>query len=196
MDINAKDKTSYTTQYQEAFLKYMETKYYAEHRRLPVTKPESIPSNNLLSSAMASRSGPSSYDQYYLSSDNVECLMHYNAAKMTPGQTNCAVPSLTAARLYLHSPPQSPQNWGQINPYLNDYHSNPMEISRTFWLPAITHCWWQQEKTHSKYADHSNVARNIFCIIPHCAGVEACFSLGRDLIGWRQSRTTHETLCE
>jgi hypothetical protein len=40
------------------------------------------------------------------------------------------------------------------------------------------------------------VARDIFSIIPHGVGVEASFSLGRDVIGWRQSKTTGETLCE
>jgi len=47
---------------------------------------------------------------------------------------------------------------------------------------------------HSKYADLSNVARDIFSIIPHGVGVEASFSLSRDVIGWRQSKTTGETL--
>jgi len=37
---------------------------------------------------------------------------------------------------------------------------------------------------------------NIFSIIPHGVGVEASFSLGRDVIGWRQSKTTGETLRE
>jgi len=40
------------------------------------------------------------------------------------------------------------------------------------------------------------VARDIFSIIPHGVGVEASFSLGRDVIGWRLSKTTGETLRE
>jgi hypothetical protein len=71
-----------------------------------------------------------------------------------------------------------------------------MEISSTFWIPDITDWWRQQEETHSKYADLSNVARDIFSIIPHGVGVEASFSLGRDVIGWRQSKTTGETIRE
>jgi len=71
-----------------------------------------------------------------------------------------------------------------------------MEISSTFWIPDITDWWRQQEETHSNYADLSNVARDIFSIIPHGVGVEASFSLGRDVIGWRQSKTTGETLRE
>jgi len=38
------------------------------------------------------------------------------------------------------------------------------------------------------------VARDIFSIIPHRVGVEASFSLEQDVIGWRQSKTTGETL--
>jgi hypothetical protein len=41
-----------------------------------------------------------------------------------------------------------------------------MEISSTFWIPDITDWWRQQEEIHSKYADLSNVARDIFSIIP------------------------------
>jgi hypothetical protein len=37
------------------------------------------------------------------------------------------------------------------------------------------------------------VARNIFSTIPHGVGVEASFSLGRDLISSRQSKATGET---
>jgi hypothetical protein len=40
------------------------------------------------------------------------------------------------------------------------------------------------------------MARDIFSIIPHGVRVEACFSLGRDVIGWRQSKTMGETLWE
>jgi hypothetical protein len=84
---------------------------------------------------------------------------------------------LTEARLYLTSTPELPLNWGQINPNLNNYHSDPMEISSTFWLLDITNWLRQQEETHSKYTDHSNVAPDIFSIIPHSVGVEASFSL-------------------
>ena len=40
------------------------------------------------------------------------------------------------------------------------------------------------------------MARDIFCIIPHGVEVEPSISLGRDVIGWRQSNTTGDTLCE
>jgi len=71
-----------------------------------------------------------------------------------------------------------------------------MEISSIYWIPDITNWWRQQDETHSKYADLSNVARDIFSIILHGVGVEASFSLCRDLIGWRQSKSTGETIRE
>jgi len=126
----------------------------------------------------------------------VEYLTPNNVAETTPGRSDSAARLLTAARLYLNSPPEAPKYWGQINPNLNDYHSDPMEIRSTFWIPDITDWWRKQEETHSKYADLSNVARDIFSIRPHGVGVEASFSLGRDVVGWRQSKTTSETLRE
>jgi len=193
MDINPENRTAYSTQYQEAFLKYVENEYCAKHRRLLVIEPENVPNNNLFSSGMACWSGQSSQDPYDLSSDNAEYIMPNNVAEMMPGRSDRAACLLTAARLYLNSSPDLLQNWGQINPNLNDYHSDPMEISSTFWLPGITDWWCQQDETHSKYPHPSSVARNISPIIPHGLQVEASFSLGRDVIGWRQSKTTGET---
>jgi len=196
MDINPEDETSYTTQYQEAFLKYVENEYCAKHRRMPVNKHVSLLRSNLIPSGTVLASCQSSFDPYDLSSDDAEYLTPNNVAETTAGQSDCAARVLTAARLYLNSPPKAPKNWGQIDPNLKDYHSDPMEISSTFWLPDITDWWHEQEEMHSKYADHSIVARDIISIIPDRVGVEASFSLGWDVIGWRQSKTTGETLCE
>jgi len=63
MDINSEVETFYITQYQEAFLKYVENVYCAEHTHLPVIEPESVMCNNPFPSALASRSGQSSYDR-------------------------------------------------------------------------------------------------------------------------------------
>jgi hypothetical protein len=196
MDINPVDETSYTTQYQGAFLKYVENKYCAKHRLVPVNKLKTIPSCNLVPSAMASGSYQSSFDPYDLSSDNEEYLMPNILAETTPGRRDHTLCLLTTGRLYLNSPPEEPKNWGQINLNLNDYHADPTEISSTFWIPDRTVWWPHQEETHSKYADLSSVACDIFSIIPHAVGVEASFSLGRDIIGWRQSKMTCKTLRE
>ena len=72
MDINAEDETSYTTHYQEAFLKYVENEYCAKYRRLQVIKSDYTLNNNLSSFEMASRCSQSSYDPYNLSSDDNE----------------------------------------------------------------------------------------------------------------------------
>jgi len=196
MDINPEDQTFYSTQYQEAFLKYVENEYWAKYRHVPVNKLKTVPTSNLVPSATASGSYQSSFDPDDLSSDDEEFLTPNNVPETTPRRSDCAARLLTAARLYLNSPPETPNNWGQINPNLNDYHSDPMEISSTFWIPDITDWWRPQEETHLKYADLSNVAHDTFSIIPHGVGVEASFSLGRDVIGWRQSKTTGETLRE
>ena len=138
MDITPQDETSYTTQNQEAFLKRVENEYCVKHRRVTVNIPKAIWSSRLVPSATASGSCQSSFDPYDLSSDDEEYLTPDNVAETTPGRSDCAAPSLTVARLYLNSLPEAPKNWGQIDPNLNDYHSNPKEISSTFWIPDIT----------------------------------------------------------
>jgi len=161
---------------------------------VPVNKLETVPNSNLVPSATALGSYQSSFDPYNLSSDDEKYITPDNVAETTPGQSNRTARLSTAARLCLNSPPEAPKNWGQINPNLNDYHSDPIVISSTFWIPDITDWWRQQEGTHPKYADCSNVARDIFSIIPHGVGLEASFSLGRDIIDWRQLKTTGEML--
>jgi len=196
IDINPEDETSYTTQYQEAFLKYVEYEYCAKHWCVLVNKFETVQSINFVPSAMASGSYQSCFDPYDLSSHDEEYLTPNNVAETTPGWSDRRARLLIAAILYFNSPPEAPKNWGPINRNLNDYHSDPMEISSKFWILDITDWWRQQEETHSMYTDLSNVERDIFSIIPHGVGVETSFSLGRDVIGWRQSWITGETLRE
>jgi len=194
MDINPDDETSYTTQYQEAFLKYVENEYCAKHRHVPANKLESLLSSNLVPSATASGSCQSSFHPYDLSSDDEEYLTPNNVAKTILGRRDSAACLLTAARVDLNSLPEAPKYWGQINANLNDYHSDPIEICSTFWILDITNWWHQQQETHSKYADLSNVSHDISSIIPRGVGVETSFSLARNVIGWRQIKTTDKTL--
>jgi hypothetical protein len=111
MDINPEDETSDTTQYQEAFLKYVENEYCAKHRRMLLIKSHNTLNNNLSSFEMASRSGQCSYDPYDLSSDDDEYLMPTNVSKTTPGRSNGAARLLTAARLYLNYWLTTTQYW-------------------------------------------------------------------------------------
>jgi hypothetical protein len=180
MDINPADLSSSTTQYQEAFLKSVKKEYYDKPRSVQVNELKTVPSGNLIPSPMASGSYRSSFDAYDLSSDDEEYRTPNNVAEMTPGRSDRTALLLTAARVYLNSPPEGPKNWGQINPNLNDYHSDAMEITSTCWIPNITDWWRQQEETHSMYADLSNAVCKILSSIPHGVDVEASFSFGRD----------------
>jgi len=196
MDINLEEETSYTTRYHEAILKYVKNENCTNRRGLPVTKPDRIPKNILVSSAMASRFGRSYYDPCDLSSDGEEYSMPNNVAETTLGPSQYAARLVTAARRYLDSPLELPQNWGQMNPNLNDYHCDRMEINCTFCSPDMTGWWRQQEAMHSKYTDLSSSASDLFSIIAPGVGVEGRFSPGRDVLSWRQSGTTGETLGE
>jgi hypothetical protein len=177
MDINPEDEMTYITHYQEACLKYVENEYCAKHRRMSVTKPEYNQQSYIILSANAAVFGQSSFDPYDLSSDDDEYLMCKCVAETTPWRSHCAPLLLTTAMLYLHSPPESPNNWGQVNPNVSDYDSDPMEISSTYLLRDITDWWRQQEERHSNYADLSNVACTIFSFIPHGVRMEASFFL-------------------
>jgi len=111
MDINPQEEISYSTQYQEGILRYVENEYSAKQRGVPVNKPKSVPRSNLVPSTMASASGQSSFDPYDLPRDDEEYLTPNNVAEKTPGQNDCTTPLLAAARHYLNSPPEAPKNW-------------------------------------------------------------------------------------
>jgi hypothetical protein len=72
MDANLEDNTSYTTQYQQAFLMQVEIEYYAKHRGVLVIKLESIASNNHFPSSIASGSGQSACHSYNVCSNAEE----------------------------------------------------------------------------------------------------------------------------
>jgi len=155
MDINPDDKTSYTTQHKQASLMCEETVYGAKLRRVSVNMHERVPSSTLIPSAMASGSCESSFDPYDLSINDEGYLTPNNVAETTPGQSDHAALLSTAAWLHLYSPPEAPKNRGQINPNINDYHSDQREISSTFWLQHLADWLCQQEETHTRYANLS-----------------------------------------
>jgi len=108
MDINPEDETSYTAQYQEAILKNLANDRSATHRRIPVIQPENVPPSNIFLTPMASGFGHSSFDPYDLSSDDKEYLTPERVAEKTPRRSDCTACLLTAASMYLNSPPESP----------------------------------------------------------------------------------------
>ena len=133
MDTNPEDETSYTTQYQQAFLKFVERESCAKHWCVPVKKHGCFQSINLIHCATASGSCQSSFDLYDLSSDDEEYLTPTNVAETTPWRRDFPAHLLTAARLNWNSAPEAPMNCVRINPNLNDDHSDPMQISWTCW---------------------------------------------------------------
>ena len=141
MDINHEEKTSDTTQYQVAFLTYVVNEYCTKQRQLSVTKPEIIRCKNRFRSAMDPGYGEFFSDPYNLSSDHEEYLMPDDVAEATPGWRDCPALSLTVTRLYLNSPTALPKNWGRNDVSVNDYHSDPMEITSTLWIPYVTDLW-------------------------------------------------------
>ena len=90
MEINSNDEIFFTSQYEDAFLKYVENEYCAKYQCLPVNKFESLPRSNLIPSAVVSRSGQSSFDSYDLSRDDEEYLMPSKFAETTPGRSDRA----------------------------------------------------------------------------------------------------------
>jgi len=71
-NINPEDKTFYTTQYQEVFLKYVTNEYCAKHQLMLVNEHENIESNTLVPYTMASDSAQSFFHPYDLPSDDEE----------------------------------------------------------------------------------------------------------------------------
>jgi len=169
---------------------------YAKHQPKYVINPINVLGNNLFPSAKASGFGQSYFDPYDLSSNKQQFSTAESMAETTPRLSDTAVQLLTAERHYLNSLPEAPKYCGQVNWNLKDYHSNPVEISSIFWSLDTTDWWRVQQETHWKYPNLSNVARDIFSIIPHCVGVESSSSLRQDIVGWRQSKTTSEILQE
>jgi hypothetical protein len=103
LDNNPEDKTSYSIQYQDACLKYLEKrKYCAKHGRVPVAMDENTPNIDFSSSAIASRSGQSSYVPYDLCSDDDEYLIPTSVAETTPTRSDRTSRLSTDAWLYLN----------------------------------------------------------------------------------------------
>jgi hypothetical protein len=87
---------------------------------LAVNKHGSLLRSNLIPFGTVLASWQRVFDSYDLSRDDEEYLIPTNVAETTPGQINCAACLLTAASVYLNSPPEVPKNWQQNNPNLND----------------------------------------------------------------------------
>jgi hypothetical protein len=84
---------------------------------------------------------------------------------------------LTATSLYSNSPPNVPQNWGQINSNLNDYHVYSTEISTAIWISDETDWRQQHIKMNKQYTDLAIIVWGSMSIWQYGVGVEASLSL-------------------
>lgn len=99
MDIAPEKETFYSTQYPETFPPYVDNECCAKRRRLPVTMPQTSPSNSLVPSSMASGSAQSTFHVWDLSPDNEAYWRPKYVVGTTPGWCDCATGIFTARRL-------------------------------------------------------------------------------------------------
>jgi hypothetical protein len=116
---------------------------------VPVNKLETVASGNLIPSSTASWAWQSSFDPCHLSNDEEEYII-LNVPEPTPQTSGGAAWVLTVGRLYLNSLHNTTPNWKQNNSNLNYYHSDPMEIRSTFWIPDIMDWRRTWADTHSQ----------------------------------------------
>jgi len=130
MDVNPEDETSYSTEYRNVILKYVENKYCAKHRGMPIIIPEKVAGSNIVPSAKASRFGESFYDPHDLSSDDEEDLTPKRMVETTPWWRDRAARFLSTARLYLNSPHEAQRTGGKLIPIL-------IITTQTLWRLAV-----------------------------------------------------------
>jgi len=110
IDINPEHKTFYITQYQEAFLKYVEKEYCAKHRRVLVNKLERLTIRSRVPSTTAPGFCQLSFDSYGLACEDGEYSTPNTVGERIL-RRSCRIPRLlTAARLYSNLTPEEPKN--------------------------------------------------------------------------------------
>jgi hypothetical protein len=95
---------------------------------MSVIQPKHDLHSHFLPPAMASGVGPWCCNVNDLSTDDDEYITPGWVASMSPGHNDHAARLLNARRLYLNSLPELRKNWEQLNPDVNNYHSDRMEI--------------------------------------------------------------------
>lgn len=194
MNIDYRDPASYTFQYTEAFLRYWEANYILSNDSGKI-KSEMGEEGAILFDDESQHTPDESI--YISDSDDMgfEESVRSTYPIITPARASQRDRMKEVARSYLSTPPVNILAVNQYRPNIDDLKSeDPDEMTAGFWKPDIAAYWLHQEKVCGEYALLSRMARDIFSVIPHGVGVESSFSLGRDLIGWRQSSTNGETL--
>jgi hypothetical protein len=129
------------------------------------------------------------------SSDEEDDIRITQSACATPRTASRKARLMQQARQYLSNTRVNIDSDQHDYPIQDELLSNdPEEITASFWYPDVAGWWMKQERRMGDYQDLARMARDIFSVMPHGVGVEASFSLGRDVMSWRQSRTKGETL--
>ena len=199
MNIDPRDPTSYTFQYTEAFLSYWEENYVLSDGPVPGVKIGMKGNPFIEGETQSSEEEPLSPGESLYFSDSEDADFEETARPIYPGITPARASRQErmkdVARSYLSTLPVDIASIDQRRPNIDDLKSeDPDEMTAGFWKPDVAAYWLQQEENFGEYAVLARMARDIFSVIPHGVGVESSFSLGRDLIGWRQSSTNGETL--
>ena len=190
MGVGSGDQTSYSRQYSDAFLDYWE-KQYVDIDMAKIGKAKDVEQQ------LIPRTEKSIRRIYLLdSSDEEDDCQIQETIQCTPRTSSRKSHLMQQARQYLANVPVNIQSL-QPEPLevQDDLMSNdPEEITASFWYPDVGGWWLKQETSMGEYRDLAKMARDIFSVMPHGVGVESSFCLGRDVIGWRQCRTTGVTL--
>ena len=193
MAIASEDGDSYTTQYSNAFLAYWESNY------VNISVGGQVNQNKMENEGGGSESTRNAEKRipriYGLDSSDEDDDLEVIGSSSTPRTTSRKTLLMQQARQYLANAPviiESEQNDYPVGDELLSH--DPEELTASFWYPDVAGWWLKQETTMGEYRDLARMARDIFSVMPHGVGVEASFSLGRDVISWRQSRTTGVTL--
>ena len=200
MNIDPKDSESYTAQYTEAFMDYWEEMYVVP-QCAPQARKEDSDSGETKTDAMydsSSTSRSASPDVAYFSKSSDDFTHEPDTPAcppITPARALQQDRLMEVASKYINSVNADPAALGQHPPKTDDLKSdNLLELTAAFWKTDVAAYWRMQEDSCTEYAPLARMARDIFSVIPHGVGVEASLSLGRDVVGWRQCRTSGDTL--
>jgi len=106
MALNPEDESSYSTQHQEAFLKFVQNKYSAKYQQLSIINTEKVPHSDDVHFTMESEWDQLLFEQYHSSCNDEEYFIPKCVAEMTSGWSDHAPCSFAATPLYSNSLPE------------------------------------------------------------------------------------------
>ena len=194
MGMISDDPDSYTSQYSHAFLEYWEKNYVdVEGGSLGGDGNKEKEKESEIDNGNGEKVLPQIYGLE--SSDEEDNIQMTESTYSTPRTASRKSLLMQQARQYLANARVNIESEQHDYPIGDELMSDdPEEVTASFWYPDVAGWWMKQERRMGDYRDLARMARDIFSVMPHGVGVEASFSLGRDVISWRQSRTKAATL--